>query len=155
MSKQSRQSAALQLEKHLKRGTKPVSKTNLVERDYTDVEIVSMKSQITLLNRRINGESISKTKNKPKSTEVEKVDENWTIDVFRISYNYGSKSAKKATKGKSKAVKLKSKKLTKTKVTTLKFSEQIWNSIQLGHHNTYDKKNHTFSLVKHNTVFSA
>jgi hypothetical protein len=155
MSKQSsRRSAVLQLETHLKRGTKPVSKNNLVEREYTKEEIAEMQSQIEVLKRRINGESISKTKtpkirsSKSKDVDSENYDDGYVIKIYSVKFGFVNKAAKKQTKGKSKAVKKKMKKeKNDVLVQTVKNRPGLINRYKSGLMG-YSPKNHTFKMVK-------
>lgn len=110
--KASQISALERMQKQLLSGVKPEKQNgqtfkNLVPMTSSDKERLS--NEIAILQDRING--IKHKKVTAKTVEVAKNQKRYVIECYSVRYGFVKKADKRATKGKSKSTKMKSKRV--------------------------------------------
>lgn len=144
MQNKSRRSALVLLTGFMTSGIKPVSSKNPEERPYTDKEKSEMKAQMELLKRRIDGESLSRSK-KVKPAKNEAPEDEWEIRIYSVRMGYVSKAAKKKAKNKKKTGMKRVKSMTL--VQTVKNRDGLITAYKAGTMGI-SPKNHVFKMVK-------
>jgi hypothetical protein len=144
MKNKSRCSALLLLSGFMASGIKPVSCKNPEERPYSEKEKQDMKAQMELLKRRIDGESLSRSK-KVKPTTKEAPEDEWEIQIYSVRMGYASKAAKKKAKNKKKTGMKRVKSMTL--IQTVKNRDGLITAYKAGTMGI-SPKNHVFKMVK-------